>query len=47
MRKIAILCLLALIPVAQIDTATGDTANPPGQKDLFPNNYILIFMLKI
>ena len=29
MRKIAILCLLALIPVAQIDTATGDTANPP------------------
>ena len=29
MRKIAILCLLTLIPVAQIDTATGDTANPP------------------
>lgn len=29
MRKIAILCLLALLPVAQIDTATGDTANPP------------------
>jgi hypothetical protein len=29
MRKIAILCLLSLIPVTQIDTATGDTANPP------------------
>ncbi len=29
MRKIVILCLLALVPVAQVDTATGDTANPP------------------
>ena len=29
MRKLGITCLLLLIPFAQIDTAAGDSANPP------------------